>query len=130
MVDLSRNAPRNTTLVIHTDHRSDPTDVLNFLSRNGLRSLPEEGLEPSPCCQDGILNPARLPIPPLRQVLYSQALAAILAMFSQATKIPRIYDIIPRLFGSAIHVNRLGGRCYERQLLTRYLRNKIRIREG
>ena len=29
-------------------------------------ALPEEGLEPSPCCQDGILNPARLPIPPLR----------------------------------------------------------------
>ncbi len=28
--------------------------------------MPEEGLEPSPCCQDGILNPARLPIPPLR----------------------------------------------------------------
>ena len=24
------------------------------------------GLEPTPCCQDGILNPARLPIPPLR----------------------------------------------------------------
>ena len=31
-------------------------------------ALPEEGLEPSPCCQDGILNPARLPIPPLRLV--------------------------------------------------------------
>lgn len=29
--------------------------------------MPEEGLEPSPCCQDGILNPARLPIPPLRR---------------------------------------------------------------
>ena len=29
-------------------------------------ALPKEGLEPSPCCQDGILNPARLPIPPLR----------------------------------------------------------------
>ena len=28
--------------------------------------MPKEGLEPSPCCQDGILNPARLPIPPLR----------------------------------------------------------------
>ena len=33
----------------------------------GLKGvLPKEGLEPSPCCQDGILNPARLPIPPLR----------------------------------------------------------------
>ncbi len=31
-----------------------------------LTSLPEEGLEPSPGCPDGILNPARLPIPPLR----------------------------------------------------------------
>ncbi len=30
-------------------------------------ALPEEGIEPSPCCQDGILNPARLPIPPLRR---------------------------------------------------------------
>ena len=28
--------------------------------------MPEEGLEPSLCCQNGILNPARLPIPPLR----------------------------------------------------------------
>ena len=31
--------------------------------------LPEVGLEPTPCCQDGILNPARLPIPPLRHML-------------------------------------------------------------
>jgi hypothetical protein len=30
--------------------------------------LPKEGLEPSPSCEDGILNPARLPIPPLRPV--------------------------------------------------------------
>ena len=30
------------------------------------RALPKEGVEPSPCCQDGILNPARLPVPPLR----------------------------------------------------------------
>ena len=28
--------------------------------------MPKEGVEPSPCCQDGILNPARLPVPPLR----------------------------------------------------------------
>jgi len=32
-------------------------------------ALPKEGVEPSPCCQDGILNPARLPIPPLRRFL-------------------------------------------------------------
>jgi len=30
-------------------------------SRNLLKPLPEVGLEPTPCCQDGILNPARLP---------------------------------------------------------------------
>jgi hypothetical protein len=28
--------------------------------------MPKEGVGPSPCCQDGILNPARLPVPPLR----------------------------------------------------------------
>jgi integrase len=28
--------------------------------------IPEVGIEPTPCYQDGILNPARLPIPPLR----------------------------------------------------------------
>jgi hypothetical protein len=31
--------------------------------------LPEEGLEPSLPCENGILNPARLPIPPLRRVV-------------------------------------------------------------
>ncbi len=36
--------------------------------------LPEKGLEPLPCCQDGILNPARLPIPPLRLVLLQVSL--------------------------------------------------------
>ena len=35
-------------------------------SDRGIKKMPKEGLEPSPCCQDGILNPARLPIPPLR----------------------------------------------------------------
>jgi hypothetical protein len=30
--------------------------------------MPKEGVEPSPCCQDGILNPARLPVPPLRLI--------------------------------------------------------------
>ena len=29
--------------------------------------VPEVGLEPTLCCQNGILNPARLPISPLRQ---------------------------------------------------------------
>jgi len=37
-------------------------------------ALPKEGLEPSPCRQDGILNPARLPIPPLR--LFGHIIAA------------------------------------------------------
>jgi len=32
------------------------------------KALPKEGIEPSPCCQDGILNPARLPVPPLRLI--------------------------------------------------------------
>lgn len=36
--------------------------------RGSNAALPKEGLEPSPCCQDGILNPARLPIPPLRPI--------------------------------------------------------------
>ena len=35
--------------------------------------VPEEGLEPSPSCEDWILSPARLPIPPLRQCLLSCA---------------------------------------------------------
>ena len=43
----------------------------HFEAENGVFSLkmtmPKEGIEPSPCCQDGILNPARLPVPPLRQ---------------------------------------------------------------
>lgn len=30
--------------------------------------LPKEGLEPSPPCEDRILRPARLPIPPLRRL--------------------------------------------------------------
>jgi hypothetical protein len=37
--------------------------------RGHRSTLPKEGVEPSPCCQDGILNPARLPIPPLRRLL-------------------------------------------------------------
>ena len=37
------------------------------LKKTPKEPLPKEGIEPSPCCQDGILNPARLPIPPLRQ---------------------------------------------------------------
>ncbi len=28
-------------------------------------SVPEDGVEPSPHCWDGILSPARLPVPPL-----------------------------------------------------------------
>ena len=31
-----------------------------------LYLMPKEGIEPSPPCGDGILNPARLPVPPLR----------------------------------------------------------------
>ena len=32
--------------------------------------VPKEGIEPSPSNLDGFLRPARLPIPPLRQVLF------------------------------------------------------------
>jgi hypothetical protein len=38
-----------------------------FGSANAARNLvPEGGIEPPLCCQNWILNPARLPIPPLR----------------------------------------------------------------
>ena len=32
--------------------------------------MPKDGLEPSLGCPNWILNPARLPIPPLRQLLF------------------------------------------------------------
>ncbi len=54
-------------------------------------SLPEEGLEPSPCCQDGILNPARLPIPPLRRVV----------LLNQHYQIPSVLNVIE---GSIIRI--------------------------
>ncbi len=39
-----------------------------------LNAMQKKGLEPSPCCQDRHLKPARLPIPPLLQAIYlSQA---------------------------------------------------------
>ena len=45
--------------VLHPDlHRGTVAELLT--------SLPEEGIEPSLPCGNGILNPARLPIPPLR----------------------------------------------------------------
>lgn len=52
--------------------------------------LPEEGLEPSLSCPNGILNPARLPIPPLRQVFYSKEVTAISMACKYAEKLPRI----------------------------------------
>ena len=39
-------------------------------------SLPKEGLEPSLPCGNGILNPARLPIPPLRRLVLQRRLLA------------------------------------------------------
>lgn len=30
--------------------------------------MPEKGIEPPHCCQYRILNPARLPVPPLRRI--------------------------------------------------------------
>jgi len=35
---------------------------------HNMSPMPEEGLEPSLPCENGILNPARLPIPPLRLI--------------------------------------------------------------
>ena len=37
--------------------------------------VPEEGIEPSLPCENRILNPARLPIPPLRHVLKRPSIA-------------------------------------------------------
>gem|GEM_PF-5533313 len=50
------------------ESNSDGSIARNCWGELASAPLPEEGLEPSPCCQDGILNPARLPIPPLRLV--------------------------------------------------------------
>ena len=41
-------------------------DMSKTVILGSLSKLPKVGIEPTPCCQDGILNPARLPIPPLR----------------------------------------------------------------
>ena len=52
--------------------------------------VPEAGLEPALCCQNWILNPARLPISPLRQDLqgakYIFALSATPVFKSQFLK--------------------------------------------
>ncbi len=45
-----------------------PATVGHFADGPRRKSLPEEGLEPTLSCENGILNPARLPIPPLRRV--------------------------------------------------------------
>ena len=34
--------------------------------------VPEVGIEPTLRCQNGILNPARLPIPPLGRTIFKQ----------------------------------------------------------
>ena len=44
--------------------------IRNIMQNNLLRilSVPRVGIEPTRCCHHWILNPARLPIPPPRQV--------------------------------------------------------------
>ena len=59
--------------------------------------VPEVGLEPTLCCQNGILNPARLPISPLRQdqrgAKYIFACAVIPALQSIFLRIFNIRDL-------------------------------------
>ena len=50
--------PRKTLVLSPSDKACPP-----------MRQLPEVGLEPTLCCHNGILNPARLPIPPLRRLV-------------------------------------------------------------
>ena len=61
--NYGRNEARDVTSGI------SPKQALECKKPASSRSnaaMPKEGVEPSPCCQDGILNPARLPVPPLR----------------------------------------------------------------
>ena len=41
-------------------------DTADQLLRKAKRKMPQAGIEPAPYCYDGILSPARLPVPPLR----------------------------------------------------------------
>jgi hypothetical protein len=50
------------------DAKSIPDKQIPAISGQKQR-MPKVGIEPTPCCQDGILNPARLPVPPLRRHL-------------------------------------------------------------
>ncbi len=77
--------------------------------------MPKEGVEPSPCCQDGILNPARLPVPPLRPRFYLHvlSLASLLCTHDKnATTAGRIKYSLPAVKGKSSLVNwqiRLSG---------------------
>ncbi len=62
-----RNTSRNTLGMTEAVGISRRAVFGNCHACNDLGALPEERLELSPGCPDGILNPARLPIPPLRQ---------------------------------------------------------------
>ena len=51
--------------------------------------VPEAGLEPAHCCQYWILNPARLPIPPLRppiKIMQKIGISCFARLFSSAVR--------------------------------------------
>ena len=84
-----------------------------------LEAMPKEGIEPSPCCQDGILNPARLPIPPLRQLVYKQALISTtglsaLPLAGPSPDIPNAHIIIHCLRKSTVHTLTPPTQCLGR----------------
>jgi len=58
--------------------------------------LPEMGIEPIPCRQDGILNPARLPIPPLRLLESKCRLFTILSGLSTRNSVKCPEKLYPR----------------------------------
>lgn len=63
----NQNEPDKTGLLgINQVGTKNTTDTAKTPFSGSLGVIPEVGLEPTPCRQDGILNPARLPIPPLR----------------------------------------------------------------
>jgi len=68
-----------------TDHRKHNISAnLDESVRRGAtpnKVMPVEGLEPTPCCQERILNPSRLPIPPHRPYPILRQCLAICQIF-------------------------------------------------
>ena len=64
--------------------------------------VPEEGIEPSLPCENRILNPARLPIPPLRQPMKRRSIAfGVLAAQCVAGSAGAVLGIIVNSIGRA-----------------------------